>query len=574
VRSEGDLQPRRPRAGRPHRPSGAPAVAALALDHVGALIGMDAGWVIRSATGGLKRLVGRSPEEVLGHSLRSLLEPDTAEATIAGLAGAVQSETRTVVPGTLVGSRPVLLAPLPRPAPSAELYVVVTDLHGSAVASAAASGPDRAEVFRARLAETEDRFVEAALLFEVTAELSGSLDPADVLPRIVDHGARLCGAHSVALEVLDPETGLLSVAAVSGGAPCPASDAVPPATILAGRPMAPGTVVELGGDQAERQSARYAAGNEPERFRTSLAVPLVVDGTAVGALVFCRAGTGPFEPTAVHRAQELARWAALAIRNARRYTELRRELAELREGQTRLVQAEKGAALARLGGGAAHEINNPLAVVVGNAELLLRREPLTPDATERVERILLAAHRVARVVRQILLFVRAHPPDLAPTDVVALLRDQAAAAARDLELDGVRVIDELERVPVVQADARQLAQVFANILDNALDAARALPPEQERIIRLSSGFQHGRLRLRIENSGSPIADESLPRIFDLFFTTKAVGQGAGLGLSVCHGIITAHGGRIVAENLPHGVAIIVELPAGGTPDAPDPRPAA
>jgi signal transduction histidine kinase len=417
VRTEEDPQPRRPRAGWTHRPSGAAAVAALALDHIGALIGMDAGWVIRSATGGLERLVGRPPGEVLGHSLRSLLEPDTAEATIASLAAALQSETRTAVPGTLVGNRPVLLAPLPHPAPSAELYVVVTDVHGGATGLIGASGPDPTEVFRARLVEIEDQ-------------------------------------------------------------------------------------------------------------------------------------------------------------HARRYAELRRELADLREGQARLVQAEKVAALARLGAGAAHEINNPLAVIVGNAELLLRREPQTRDATERVERILQAAHRVARVVRQILLFVRAHPPDRAPTDVVALLRDEVAAGGRDLALDGVRVIDELESLPVVQADARQLAQVFGNILDNALDAARALPAEQGRIVRLASCFQHGRIRLRIENSGSPIADESLPRIFDPFFTTKAVGQGAGLGLSVCHGIVTAHGGRIVAENLPHGVAIIMELPASGAPDAPDPRPAA
>jgi signal transduction histidine kinase len=349
-------------------------VTGLALDHLGALIGMDAGWVIRSATGGLERLVGRSADAVLGHSLRSLLEPDTAEATITALAVAVQSETRTVVDGTLVGPRRVLLVPLPHPAPSAEIYVVVTDVHGAS--------------------------------------------------------------------------------------PSPSGAA----------------------------------------------------------------------------------------------------------------EVEKQAALARLGAGTAHEINNPLAAIVGNAELLLRREAVTPDFTERVERILQAAYRVARVVRQLLLFVRAHPPELAPTDVVTLLREQVDACAPDLELDGVRVLDELQPLPLVQADARQLGQALANILDNALDAARALPPGQERTIRLTSSLGSGRLRLRVENSGPPIDGENLPRIFDPFFTTKVVGQGAGLGLSVCQGVVTAHGGRIVAENLPHGVAVIVELPAGPAPGASAPLP--
>jgi signal transduction histidine kinase len=350
-------------------------VAGLALDHLGALIGMDAGWVIRSATGGLERLVGRPPDAVLGHALRSLLEPETAEATITALAVAVQSATRTVVEGTLVGHRQVLLVPLPHPAPSAEIYVVVTDAHGAA-------------------------------------------------------------------------------AAPSGAA-----------------------------------------------------------------------------------------------------------------------ETEKQAALARLGAGVAHEINNPLAAIVGNAELLLRREPMTPDFTERVERILQGAYRVARVVHQLLLFVRAHPPDLALTDVVTLLREQVGACAPDLELDGVRVVDELGPLPLVRADARQLGQALANILGNALDAARALPPGQERMIRLTSSLGPGHLSLRIENSGPPIDRENLPRIFDPFFTTKVVGQGAGLGLSVCQGVVTAHGGRIVAENLRDGVAVIVELPAGSPPRTSDPLPA-
>jgi signal transduction histidine kinase len=339
---------------------------------------------------------------------------------------------------------------------------------------------------------------------------------------------------------------------------------VPPASpdaTLAGRALAAGTTIELGGDEAERQAARYATGEET-RFRTVLAVPLLGGATVPGALVLCRTAARPFSPTEVHRARELARRAGLVLLNVRAHAELRRQLAEVQHGQAELVQTEKMAALGKLGAGAAHEINNPLAAIVGNAELLLRRESLAPGARERVDRILQAAYRAARVIRELLAFVRPQAPDTAPTDVVHLLREVVAERTPELHRDGIRVIDELGPLPAVPADRRQLAQVFAHVLDNAVDAVSALPAGDGRMIRLGSRALPGRVRLRLENSGLPIDAEALPRIFDPFYTTKAVGRGAGLGLSVCRGIVSAHGGRIVAENLPQAVAIVIDLPAG------------
>jgi signal transduction histidine kinase len=234
------------------------------------------------------------------------------------------------------------------------------------------------------------------------------------------------------------------------------------------------------------------------------------------------------------------------------------------------------AALGKLGAGAAHEINNPLAAIVGNAELLLRREPLSADGRGRVERILEGAYRAAGVIRRLLVAVRARPLDLGPTDVVGVLRDAVAARAPDLEREGVLVADELGPGPVLQADAQQLGEAFAAIVDNALDAVRATPPEHGRTLRLAARAHEGHLLIRIENSGAPISAEALPRIFDPFFTTKPVGEGAGMGLAVCQGIVAAHGGRVFAENLPHGVAIVLELPVPAPPDPtpPDHRPPA
>jgi signal transduction histidine kinase len=544
-------------------------VAPLALDHLGALIGVDAGWIVRSATPGVERLTGEPAESLTGRSLRTLLEPDTADSTIEQLARAIQAERRMAVPGRLVGDRPVVFIPAPTHEPSAEIYLLVTDSVGDTTRAA-----ETADVFRARLVEVEEQLADVALLSDVAEDISGSLDPGQVLPRIAEHALRLCRAQAVGVETLDRERTLLQLVAfaeIGRGEVSP--PAVPPEATLAGRALAAGTTVELSGEDAERHGARYAAGQA--RYRTVLAVPLLAGSAALGAIVLCRTAARPFSAVEVLRARKLARRAAPVVRNVRAHAELRHQLAEFQHSQAELVQSEKVAALGKLGAGAAHEINNPLAAIVGNAELLLRRESLTPGARERVDRILEAAYRAARVIRQLLTFVRPPAPDTMPTDVVRLLRQVLAERTGTPAMEGVELVDELKAVPAVAADGRQIAQVFTHILDNAIDAVKTTADGHAREIRLSSMALPGRVRIRIENSGLPIAADSLPRIFDPFYTTKAVGQGAGLGLSVCRGIMSAHGGRIVAENLPRGVAILVDLPVfedAGAPPQPS-RPA-
>jgi signal transduction histidine kinase len=555
VNPEERLRSRRRKAGRPRRPSGAREVAALALDHLGALIGVDAGWVIRSATPGLERLAGQSAESLTGRSLSSLLDPDTADSTIEQLAQAIQADRRMAVRGRLAGDRSVVFIPAPTPEPSAEIYLLVTDTVGDTTRAA-----ETAEVFRARLVEVEEQLADVALLSDVTEDISTSLDPGLVLPRIAEHALRLCRAQAVGVETLDRQRTLLQLVAFAEiGRGEVSAPAVPPDATLAGRALVAGTTLELIGDDAERHGARYAAG-QTARYRAILAVPLLAGGAAQGAIVLCRTAGRPFSALEVLRARKLARRAALVVRNVRAHAELRHQLAEVQHGQAELIEAEKVAALGKLGAGAAHEINNPLAAIVGNAELLLRRESLTPGARERVDRILEAAYRAARVIRQLLMFVRPQAPDTTPTDLVRVLRQVVAERTGTRGMDAVRLLDEMEAVPAVAADGRQLAQVFGNILDNALDAVKTTTNGHDRTIRLTSHSLPGRVRIGIENSGLPIADESLPRIFDPFYTTKPVGQGAGLGLSVCRGIVSAHGGRIVAENLSDGVAILVDLP--------------
>jgi signal transduction histidine kinase len=558
VKTEEDLSRRRG-AGRAGRLPGADARAVEALDQLGALVGLDAGWTIRSASAGLARLLGRPVESALGLPLRSLLETATADATLGALTEAVQARPgrRIPVPAVLADHRPIVLVPVPARAPSAEILVIASDVLADGGGHPSPGEP--AAVFRSRLTEVETQLTEAAILFEVADDLSGSLDPATVARRLVDHAARLCRADVAALERFDPASGQVTLAAVSGHPLAGAGAAARAGDTLAGRALASGVPVEGGrADLDPRYAAALAGGGGSARV---LAVPVVTDGQPLGALVVCRSAEAPFTDADVHRARRLARRSALAFRNAATHAELGAELSRARDGEAAVVRREKVAAVARLAAGAAHEINNPLAAVVGNAELLLRRDELVPAGRERAERIVSAAYRVSRIVEALLAYARADAIAPEPIDVGRLLRDTVAGRREALEAAGVRVADELTALPPVAADARQLAKVFASVVQNGLDALRERSPG-ERTLRLAGRPVDGGVELAIENSGPPIPPAVLPRIFDPFFTTREVGQGLGLGLAVADGIVAAHGGEIRAENLPDaaGVAIRIRLP--------------
>jgi signal transduction histidine kinase len=555
VKTEGDLNRRRD-AGRPGRRAAASGRAGEAVDQLGALVGLDAGWTIRSATPGLDRLVGQPAESTVGQPFRALLDPATAEATIEALTAAVQAdgERRVTIPAFLPGARPILLVPVPNRAPSAEILVVVSDvLAGGPVGLA--DGPG--SVFRSRLTDVEEQVTEAAMLFEIADDVSASLDAATVARRVVDHAARLCRARVAALERLDAARARVTLTALSAGSGSGAEGDAPVAETVAGRALAAGVPIEALGTELD---ARYAGalGGWGAAARV-LAVPVAAEGRSLGALVLCRSADAPFVDSDVHRAQRLARRAGIALRNAAAHAEVEAELARARDGESGVVRREKAAAVARLAAGAAHEINNPLAAIVGNAELLMRRDLLTPGSQQRAERIVSAAYRVARIVEDLRAYARADVLAPEPADVGRLLRDTVADRRGALEAAGVRLVDELAPLPPVGADPRQLAKVFGNVVQNALDALRERPPGQ-RTLRLSGRPVADGVELTIENSGPPIPPAVLPRIFDPFFTTREVGQGLGLGLAVADGIVAAHGGDVQAENLPAGVAIRVHLP--------------
>jgi nitrogen fixation negative regulator NifL len=257
----------------------------------------------------------------------------------------------------------------------------------------------------------------------------------------------------------------------------------------------------------------------------------------------------------------------------------RREAGELQERlKSDLAQREKLAALGELLAGVAHELNNPLSVVVGYSGILMKATD--PTVAVRAGKVNDAAERCARIVRNFLALARQHSPERDHVDVNAIAREVVEILAYQLRVDNVTVtLDLADDVPSLWADPYQLRQVLVNLITNAHHAVRETP--SERRISVASRFEPGtsRVRLEISDSGAGISDEVIRRIFEPFFTTKPLGQGTGLGLPICRGIVESHGGVLEVEGRPGTGArfrawlpLGVEVQGGQRLAAPAPRP--
>jgi len=228
----------------------------------------------------------------------------------------------------------------------------------------------------------------------------------------------------------------------------------------------------------------------------------------------------------------------------------------------RLLQSEKVATMGSLLAGVAHELNNPLAVMMGQAMLLQESAAGTPFAV-RADKIHTAGARCARVVKNFLALARSHPPERGPVALSSVVAQAVELLAYELRTSSVDVELRLsDSVPVFQADAHQLHQVIVNLVANAHHAMRQTTGP--RRITLASEFDAAaaRVRLTIADTGPGIPPDIQARIFEPFFTTKPTGEGTGLGLSLCRGIVEEHGGTLTVESQPgHGATFVILLPA-------------
>lgn len=240
------------------------------------------------------------------------------------------------------------------------------------------------------------------------------------------------------------------------------------------------------------------------------------------------------------------------------------DITDAADFQAKLMHTEKMAALGQLVSGVAHEVNNPLAAIVGFTDLLLENSEIPDPAREELRVILQEAQRTRVIVQNLLSFARQMPAQQEPVPVNSVLQQTLKLRSYDFSNHGVELMEEYdEDLPLIVGDAHQLQQVFLNILNNAYDALQQT--RRAGTIEVRTALRDRQIEISFRDNGTGIAH--LDRIFDPFFTTKEVGKGTGLGLSICYGIVRAHKGEILARNNPNGIGatFIVRLPAAARP---------
>lgn len=230
----------------------------------------------------------------------------------------------------------------------------------------------------------------------------------------------------------------------------------------------------------------------------------------------------------------------------------------LKRLQAQIVQSEKLVSLGQLAAGAAHEINNPLAAILGFSDLLADDPTVPEKARATASKIRDQARRTKTLVSNLLSFARQVPAERTLLDLNTVVNSAVQLRALDLRSGTTRIELQLESVlPGVRGDGNQLMQVFFNIISNALEAMEAA---SGGILTIKTLRDRSNVVVLFSDTGPGLKDPH--RVFDPFYTTKPVGKGTGLGLSICFGIVQEHGGRILSYNRQEGGAVFrVELPA-------------
>jgi two-component system NtrC family sensor kinase len=251
--------------------------------------------------------------------------------------------------------------------------------------------------------------------------------------------------------------------------------------------------------------------------------------------------------------------AALAIDNARLYEEvtgqakeLERKVEErtraLKETQFQLIQSGKLAAVGTLAAGVAHELNQPLMVIRGYAQELLKEERIADaELREDLSRIEAQTTRMTAIISHLRDFSRQSKGTRQRTNLNQVVTQAFSFLDQQLKTRNIEVVQELDpALPKVWADPLQIEQVLLNLVTNARDAMDTFG--RGTITIRTEAIQDARVALSMTDTGPGIPPDQQGRIFDPFFTTKEVGKGTGLGLSICHGIVEEHGGELRMES--------------------------
>lgn len=232
------------------------------------------------------------------------------------------------------------------------------------------------------------------------------------------------------------------------------------------------------------------------------------------------------------------------------------DIEQLQKLNEQLIRTEKLAAMGTLSAGVAHEVNNPLASISSLIQIM-QKQNIDEKTADNLKLIQSQIQRISQVTKDMMEFARVRPAAKTTTDLNQILSKSIRLASFDKSFQKLLIFKKLdEQIPEILADSDQLSQVFLNLLLNARDA---MPDGGE--LTIETYFENDEVCVTLADTGVGIKTADFKKIFDPFFTTKPAGQGTGLGLAVCYGIVTAHGGKIdVFTNKKNGTTFELKFP--------------
>src|SRR5712671_5273766 len=414
--------------------------------------------------------------------------------------------------------------------------------------------------------ELQDRLTELieqqTAISEVLRAIANS--PHDLQPifdAILDSATRLCRADIGSLR-LSEESGLRRVAL--RGDPILVSQSASPVLVEKGSFLSriatsrlPTHIPDLTALEGDHRDDLWFT-VVSARFRTALLVPLLNDNEIVGIINLGRKQVQPFTDKQISLFRDFAAQTTIALESTRRER-------QYREMQCELAHANRVATMGQLTASIAHEVNQPITAAVTNAQAALRWMSAEPpdfgEVSEALAGVIKEGNRASEVIGRTRALIKKAPPrkdafSINDTilEVVALTRNEAAN-------NGVLVRTQLaEGLPPVQGDRVQLQQVMLNLIVNAIQSMSGIG-EGARELQISTvSIEPEGVCVAVRDTGHGLRPESLPRLFEPFYTTKP--DGMGMGLSICRSIIEAHGGRLWATRCePRGALFQFTIPA-------------
>jgi signal transduction histidine kinase/FixJ family two-component response regulator len=419
-------------------------------------------------------------------------------------------------------------------------------------------------VRRAAGAPTVDVEPHVRILHRIGEAISATLDVDEVLRIALDALTHVTGHEISSLHLLSPDGQTLHLRGDRGLRPRlrEINRILPTGQGLIGGVAATGKTLHWAhvSESADLLPAARAAVTQ-EGIHAFVCVPIHSRGRILGVLSLGRRTPEAFSDSEIALVEACANQIGLALQNAQLYVATKRQLEDLKSAEAQLIEGEKLSTVGKLAAGLAHETRNRLTAILGQAELMLMGSDDPAKSRERLHTIVQETSRAAQMLQNLLRFTGRHSAERHPCRLEDQLRWVLELKGHQLMRDGVEIVTDFQDVRAVLADEGQIQQVLLNLVQNAHQAMAAQKGPRVLTLRVSD-TDGPNVRLEVLDSGPGIHPHVLPRIFDAFTTTKAPGEGTGLGLWVSYAIAEQHQGSLRASNRPEGgAAFVLDLPA-------------